>query len=155
MSETSLRSAIQDLVECSKSFSVFDWGTARQQDDEARDYAAKALRLPQSIQHLATKEEHSGKREAFDSEFFQSYNEARYQQQVVRAATTPFTSNYNNRGRGSFNNFRGSFQQGRGFSNGRNPFQYGGRGRGPNKNYSNNYNYLNNHQRPSTSDDKQ
>ncbi|KAL0085410.1 hypothetical protein J3Q64DRAFT_1607049, partial [Phycomyces blakesleeanus] len=41
-----------DNMERARRIAVFGFGTARQQDIEAREHTAKALRLPHSLKHL-------------------------------------------------------------------------------------------------------
>ncbi|KAG1152788.1 hypothetical protein G6F37_001570 [Rhizopus arrhizus] len=58
------------------------WIQRKQHDEDAKDYATRALRLPPSLKHLEAKESGS-KREAFREEFIAKYNEANYQQRVL------------------------------------------------------------------------
>ncbi|KAG0943812.1 hypothetical protein G6F29_011592 [Rhizopus arrhizus] len=90
---------LEEAFENAKRLAVFAWAQGRQQDEEARDFAIKALRLPSNLKHLETKE--SGKREAFSTEFIEQYHEAKYQQSVLRAATT---NNSQGNGRGGHSN---------------------------------------------------
>ncbi|KAG0975672.1 hypothetical protein G6F28_012858 [Rhizopus arrhizus] len=83
-------------LESSRRLAIHAWVQGKQHDEDAKDYATRALRLPPSLKHLETKESGS-KREAFSEEFIVKYNEANYQQRVLRAA---ITSSPGGRGRG-------------------------------------------------------
>ncbi|KAG1258167.1 hypothetical protein G6F68_008917 [Rhizopus microsporus] len=78
---------LAEAIESAKRLAVHAWIQGRQHDEDAKDYAIRALKLPTSLKHLETKEPGS-KREAFSEEFITMYNEANYQQRVLRAATT-------------------------------------------------------------------
>ncbi|KAG1135032.1 hypothetical protein G6F37_013104 [Rhizopus arrhizus] len=116
---------LEEAFENAKRLAVFAWAQGRQQDEEARDFAIKALRLPSNLKHLETKE--SGKREAFSTEFIEQYHEAKYQQSVLRAATTN-NSQGNGRG-GHSNHWNQQHRGGRGYYRGGKNYS-GGRGRG-------------------------
>ncbi|KAG1043950.1 hypothetical protein G6F43_011537 [Rhizopus delemar] len=104
---------LDEALESAKRLAIHAWVQGRQQDEEAKDYAIRALRLPPSLKHLEAKESGS-KREAFSEEFIARYNEAKYQQRILKAAITNTSAG---RGRGGYqststwNNPRG----GRGF----------------------------------------
>ncbi|KAG1639576.1 hypothetical protein G6F44_007697 [Rhizopus delemar] len=104
---------LDEALESAKRLAIHAWVQGRQQDEEAKDYAIRALRLPPSLKHLEAKESGS-KREAFSEEFIARYNEANYQQRILKAAITNTSAG---RGRGGYqsistwNNPRG----GRGF----------------------------------------
>ncbi|KAG1042355.1 hypothetical protein G6F43_011925 [Rhizopus delemar] len=104
---------LDEALESAKRLAIHAWVQGRQQDDEAKDYAIRALRLPPSLKHLEAKES-GNKREAFSEEFIAKYNEANYQQRILKAAITSTSAG---RGRGGYqststwNNTRG----GRGF----------------------------------------
>ncbi|KAI8885341.1 hypothetical protein K501DRAFT_270919 [Backusella circina FSU 941] len=70
---------MDETIENAKKFAVSGWANARYHEDDAREYATKALRLPPSLKHMENKES-ANKREAFSQEFVQQYNEAKYQQ---------------------------------------------------------------------------
>ena len=109
------------------------------QDDEAREFAVDALHLPNSIKHLGGRTDTNNKRDAFDTEFVQAYNEATYQRSIIQAAVNPSNQTRDElRGRGFYNG-RGNANQG--FRGGGN-FWNKGRGGGPSNNY-NNYNQNN------------
>ena len=116
---------LEEAFESAKRLSIFAWAQGKPQDNEAREFALKALRLPTSLKHLETKE--TGKKEAFSSEFIEQYNEARFQQSILRSATT--TNAYGN-GRGGYNNNHQQHSRGgKGFYRGGKNY-FGGRGRG-------------------------
>lgn len=131
---------LDEAIESAKRLATHAWIQGIQHDEDAKDYAIKALKLPPSLKHLETKES-GNKREAFGEDFIAMYNEANYQQRVIRAATT---NNTNGRGRGGFstssnwnNNRGGRGYFGRGAKN-----YFGGRGRG-NPSFYNNNNFPN------------
>ncbi|KAG0161756.1 hypothetical protein DFQ30_005815, partial [Apophysomyces sp. BC1015] len=108
-------------MESARRLAVFAWAQARQQDEDAKDFAVKALKLPASLKHLETKE--SKRREAFSADFIEQYNEANFQQRLLRAAVSGNTYGT----RGGFNRYGN--QQQRGYSQrGKNFF--GGKARG-------------------------
>lgn len=116
---------LEEVFESAKRLSIFAWAQGKQQDEEAREFAIKALRLPTSLKHLETKD--TGKKEAFSLEFIEQYNEARFQQSILRSATT--TNSYG-QGRGGYNNNNQQHSRGgRGFFRGGKNY-FGGRGRG-------------------------
>jgi hypothetical protein len=80
---------LDEIIEDTKRLAVFNWVLAKQQDDDARDYSFKALRVSSIAQHLTRQEDSGSKRPAFDESFIQQYNEAKYQHSVFRAATNP------------------------------------------------------------------
>ncbi|KAG0753321.1 hypothetical protein G6F60_012744 [Rhizopus arrhizus] len=89
---------LNEAIASAKRLTVHAWIQGRQHDEDAKDHAIRALKLPTSLKHLETKEPGS-KREAFSEEFITMYNEANYQQRVLRAATT---NTSNGRGRGGY-----------------------------------------------------
>lgn len=120
---------LEEAIDSAKRLATHAWIQGKQHDEDAKDYAIRALKLPPSLKHLETKES-GNKREAFSEEFITMYNEANYQQRVLRAATSQPS---NGRGRGGYstqsywNNNRG----GRGYSGrGGAKNYFGGRGRG-------------------------
>ncbi|KAG1148773.1 hypothetical protein G6F37_008064 [Rhizopus arrhizus] len=109
------------MAQASKS-AVFGFAHAKELDHEAKDYSAKALRLPASLRHV--EQEDRRKPNLFDSEFVKELHEARFSQRVIAGAT-----NYYGRGRGFSHgsNGRGSRPFNR-YQSGN--FQPRGRGRG-------------------------
>lgn len=103
---------------------VFGFTQGRSMDQDAKEYASKALRLPASLRHVE-QEEDSKTTNLFDTEFVKNLHEARFAQKVISGAA----NNSNGRGRG--------FPQ-RGYGRGTRPFsrsnfgnfQQRGRGRG-------------------------
>ncbi|KAG1174212.1 hypothetical protein G6F36_011269 [Rhizopus arrhizus] len=126
---------LDEAIESAKRLAIHAWFHARQQDEDAKQYATKALKLPQSLRHLESRES-STKRDAFNPEFVESYYEASFQEDLLRKSANNSYS-YSGRGRG-WNNNRG---RGRGKN-----FQ-GGRGRG---NFNSNNNFPNNSHNNST-----
>ncbi|KAG0742772.1 hypothetical protein G6F16_010827 [Rhizopus arrhizus] len=100
---------LDEALESAKRLAIHAWVQSKQHDEDAKDYAIRTLRLPQSLKHLEAKGSGS-KREAFGKEFIAKYNEANYQQRVLRAAVTSTSAG---RGRGGYqststwNNTRG------------------------------------------------
>lgn len=126
MSQNEAHQLLETTRENAKRLAIFAWYQAKQQDEEAKEYAVKALRLPASLKHLETKP--TGKKEAFSSEFLEQYNEASYQQRIIQAATG---NNNRGNGRGGYYNQWNQNRGGRGgFSRGRGKNFFGGRGRG-------------------------
>ena len=129
---------LDEALESARRLAIHAWVQGKQHDEDAKDYATRALRLPPSLKHLEAKESGS-KREDFSEEFIAKYSEANYQQRVLRAA---MTSSPGGRGRGgnqstsTWNSNRG----GRGFygrSGTKNYFW--GRGRGVPTFHNNSY----------------
>ncbi|KAG1582818.1 hypothetical protein G6F47_006478 [Rhizopus delemar] len=116
----------QDCWVCSentKRLAIYAWYQAKQQDEEAKGYALKALRLPPSLKHLETKS--SRKREAFNIDFLREYNTANHQHKLDKAA-----SGYVGKPRGNFTPWS-QYRGGKSFSTGRGEKNYlGRRGRG-------------------------
>lgn len=110
---------LEEAFESAKRLSIFSWAQGKQQDEEAREFALKALK------HLEAKD--TGKKESFSLEFIEQYNEARYQQSILRSTTS---NNYHGNGRGGYsNNYQQHSRGGRGFYRGGKNY-FGGRGRG-------------------------
>ncbi|KAG1171360.1 hypothetical protein G6F36_011768 [Rhizopus arrhizus] len=65
---------LDEALESAKRLAIHAWVQGRQQDEEAKDYAIRALRLPPSLKHLEAKESGS-RREAFSEEFIARSNE--------------------------------------------------------------------------------
>ncbi|ORE12139.1 hypothetical protein BCV72DRAFT_219027, partial [Rhizopus microsporus var. microsporus] len=70
---------LDEAIESTKRLAVHSWIQGVQHNEDAKDYAIKALKLPPSLKHLETKES-GNKREAFSEDFITMYNEANYQQ---------------------------------------------------------------------------
>ncbi|KAG1150111.1 hypothetical protein G6F37_011279 [Rhizopus arrhizus] len=94
-------------VEQAQRLAVFGFGSAKFQENDAKDLSLKALRLPPNARHLEHSIEEDGKTNAFDRAFVEQLQKARFEDKVLRDAS-------------SFR--RGSFNTNRGFS--------GSRGRG-------------------------
>ncbi|KAG1394937.1 hypothetical protein G6F60_010545 [Rhizopus arrhizus] len=110
-------------MEKARRLAVFGFGTARQQENEAKEATTKSLRLPYSLKHLETPE--SGeKKYAFSNEFIEQYYEETFKQKVTSEASRSHRFN-NNSTRGRGGGFRGNgYREGRPFLSNR------GRGRG-------------------------
>ncbi|KAG1582666.1 hypothetical protein G6F46_004389 [Rhizopus delemar] len=92
---------LDEALESAKRLAIHAWVQGRQQDEEAKDYAIRALRLPPSLKHLEAKESGS-KREAFSEEFIARYNEVNYQQRILKAEITSTSAGRGRGGRGSY-----------------------------------------------------
>ncbi|KAG1473308.1 hypothetical protein G6F56_001022 [Rhizopus delemar] len=64
-------SILQRTSEQAKRLAVFGIVTAKTQEQEAKEYALKALRLPSSLKHLESESESSKRANVFDSEFIE------------------------------------------------------------------------------------
>jgi hypothetical protein len=142
LSEMEAHQLLEEARENARRLAIHAWVQGKQHDEDAKDYAIKALKLPATLKHLE-KREYGSKKEAFSTEFIEMYNEATYQQRVLRAATNNDSSNRGGRGgyssSQSWNSYRGG-GGGRGsFFQGRGKNYFGGRGRG-NPTFNNNYN---------------
>ncbi|KAG2195369.1 hypothetical protein INT47_004477, partial [Mucor saturninus] len=58
---------LDEAIESAKRLSIHAWIQGKQHDEDAKDYAIRALKLPPSLKHLETKDSGS-KREAFDED---------------------------------------------------------------------------------------
>ncbi|KAG1137716.1 hypothetical protein G6F37_011030 [Rhizopus arrhizus] len=109
LSTEEVNQLLDEALESAKRLAIHAWVQSKQLDEDAKDYAIRTLRLPPSLKHLEAKGSGS-KREAFTEEFIAKYNEANYQQRVLRAAVTSTPAG---RGRGGYqststwNNTRG------------------------------------------------
>ena len=92
---------LQDTMEKTRRLAVYGFGTVKRQEREARNNIAKALRLPGNVQYMEEEEE-LNRDLAFDQETIQQIEKARYDQRMLRAATSPRRGfGYgNSRGRG-------------------------------------------------------
>ncbi|PHZ12371.1 uncharacterized protein RHIMIDRAFT_284748, partial [Rhizopus microsporus ATCC 52813] len=70
---------LNEAIESAKRLAVHAWIQGVQHDEDAKDYAIRALKSPPSLKHLETKES-GNKREAFSEDFITMYYEANYQQ---------------------------------------------------------------------------
>ncbi|KAI8093988.1 hypothetical protein BDF21DRAFT_326557, partial [Thamnidium elegans] len=110
----------RDSIEQARRLAVYGFGTAKQQEQEAREITTKALRLPHSLKHLETSQT-SEKKLAFDDKFVEQYYEESYKQKLTGSAVR---ANQNRD-----NHFRGSGRGNNGFRPG-NFLSRRGRGRG-------------------------
>ena len=96
-----------------RRLSIYGFATAKEIDHEAKQATFKALRLPETVKHLA--EDEPGENVfAIDQETVERIHKARYEQSVLRSAIS--------NGRGGYGSFRG-----RGYSRGNFNFQHRGR----------------------------
>ena len=102
-----------ETIEQTSRLAIFGLGTAKNQENEARELALKAIRLFNNLKHL----ESSGnqdKKYAFDEEFVALYNKEKFQQKLIMdsrhsngrgrgsGSTNGYFREHNNRGRGHF-----------------------------------------------------
>jgi hypothetical protein len=99
---------ILTCIEKLRRLAIFSYATSKRIDQEARSIAAKALRLPDTIKHIADEEE-SDRKLAFAPEIVQQIQHAKYEDAIIRSATwrprgsQQYRGNHfrgNNRGRG-------------------------------------------------------
>lgn len=115
-----------NTIEQAQRLSIFGFGSAKQQEREAKEVSLKALKLPASIKHLEYTAEDDGKTNSFDRDFVEQLQKARFEDKVLRDASSFRRGSFNtNRG---FSGSRGGYWRGNG-SRGH-FFQNGGRGRG-------------------------
>ncbi|KAG1039985.1 hypothetical protein G6F43_012389 [Rhizopus delemar] len=125
------REIFHNTIEQAQRLAIFGFGSAKLQEKEAKEVSIKALKLPASIKHLEFATEEDGKTNTFDREFVEQLQKARFEDKVIRDATSFGRGHSNYRG---FNGTRGR-ERSRGISwrgnwSRGNSFQYGGRGRG-------------------------
>ncbi|KAG1447163.1 hypothetical protein G6F56_009347 [Rhizopus delemar] len=105
--------------EAAKRLAVYGWASARIQDNQATEFAAKAIKVPQNVSQDYLPEEGT-KRQAFSKEFVMEYNQVSHQNALSRAAIntkqTGYGSRYGsgNRGRRGFSSYGRPFLRGRG-----------------------------------------
>lgn len=120
LDEADMQSVILRCRDQSRQLAIFGFVQAKKQEREAKDMALKALRLPNSLKHVETAEEDEQRStNAFDAEFLQQLEEARFQQRLLQQASS-------NRGRGyGRGGTRGGIFQSRGGSRGTNGYHRG------------------------------
>ncbi|KAG0754030.1 hypothetical protein G6F24_012661 [Rhizopus arrhizus] len=88
--------------EAAKRLAVYGWASARSQDNQATEFAAKAIKVPYNVAMDYLPEEGT-KRQAFSKEFVREYNQVSHQNALNRAAVnnkpTGTDSRYGGRGR--------------------------------------------------------
>ncbi|KAG0805005.1 hypothetical protein G6F18_012300 [Rhizopus arrhizus] len=88
--------------EAAKRLAVYGWASARTQDNQATEFAAKAIKVPYNVAMDYLPEEGT-KRQAFSKEFVREYNQVSHQNALNRAAVnnkpTGTDSRYGGRGR--------------------------------------------------------
>ncbi|KAG2221680.1 hypothetical protein INT45_002718 [Circinella minor] len=90
---------IKKCIEQSKRLAIFGLETARIQEREAREYADKALNIPNNIKHFENTEEDTKSRNAYSDEFLNTYHKAKFEQRLLQQVST-FRGGY--RGNGHF-----------------------------------------------------
>ncbi|KAG1321253.1 hypothetical protein G6F62_010921 [Rhizopus arrhizus] len=100
---------LDEAIESAKRLTIHAWFHAQQQDEDAKNYATKAPKLPQSLRHLESRES-STKRDAFNPEFVESYYEASFQEDLLRKSANNSNS-YSGRGRGRTRTWELQLQQ--------------------------------------------
>ncbi|KAI9266934.1 hypothetical protein BY458DRAFT_556386 [Sporodiniella umbellata] len=78
---------VNEAIEKARRLAVLGYGSARSQEDEAREEATKAIKLPQSIKHLGKPSAKGNEKYGFSQEFIREYNEASYQQDLTLKST--------------------------------------------------------------------
>ncbi|KAG0736809.1 hypothetical protein G6F29_009089 [Rhizopus arrhizus] len=146
LGEEEMQSIILRCREQSRQLAIFGFVQAKKQEREAKDMALKALRLPNSLKYMESAEEDDQRsNNAFDAEFLQQLEEARFKQRLLQQANS-------NRGRGYVRSGpRGGNYQPRGGSRGGNGYNRGSffgrsqhRGGGTNGSQYDNHNSSNN-----------
>jgi hypothetical protein len=126
------REIFNNTIEQAQRLAIFGFGSAKLQENEAKEVSLKALRLPSSIKHLEYSPEEDGKANTFDRNFVEQLQKARFEDKVIRDATSFSRGNFSNnrgfngtrgRGRSRGGPWRGNWSRGH-------SFQHGGRGRG-------------------------
>ncbi|KAG0744670.1 hypothetical protein G6F57_006343 [Rhizopus arrhizus] len=72
----------EESIEQARRLAVYGYGTARQQEQEAREFTTKAFKLPNSLEHLETPSM-GEKRHAFDDQFISQYYEELYKEEQL------------------------------------------------------------------------
>lgn len=97
---------ILQSIEQLRRLAVYGFATAKTVDQEAKELATKALRLPDAVKYLEDNDD-GDKKIAFSSEMVQQITKARYESTVLRSAMSNNRAYYR-QGRG---NFRGNFNR--------------------------------------------
>lgn len=107
---------------------IFGFGQAKFQDNDAKEFATKALRVPASIKHLEKPDEERVQN-TFDTEFPTNLHQARFQQRLLNGNAPQHQSSGRQFGRGYFRGQQRDYtgQYTRPFGG---HFQQRGRGRG-------------------------
>ena len=77
-----------NTIEQAQRLSIFGFGSAKQQEREAKEVSLKALKLPASIKHLEYTAEDDGKTNSFDRDFVEQLQKARFEDKVLRDASS-------------------------------------------------------------------
>ncbi|KAG2217083.1 hypothetical protein INT45_004072 [Circinella minor] len=77
---------LENIMEKVRRLAVFNFAMGKTIDNETKEIARKALRLPSSVRYIED-EEDTGKDLAFSPESVQKIQQARYEQAVVRGAS--------------------------------------------------------------------
>ncbi|CEJ01911.1 hypothetical protein RMCBS344292_17335 [Rhizopus microsporus] len=81
------QAAIDQIMEKTRRLSIYIFASARHIDKEARELTTKLLNLPENVRYLEDdNEEDSRKQMAFSSEIVEKFNQARFEQHILRAA---------------------------------------------------------------------
>ncbi|KAG1462143.1 hypothetical protein G6F46_009464 [Rhizopus delemar] len=125
------RDIFNNTIEQAQRLAVYDFGSAKFQENDAKEVAIKALKLPTSIKHLEYSTEDDGKKNSFDGDFVERLQRARFEDKVIRDASSfrggfhsnrSFNNGYRGRGGSRGGSWRGNWSHGQ-------SFQTGGRGR--------------------------
>ncbi|KAG1544513.1 hypothetical protein G6F47_005389 [Rhizopus delemar] len=71
------------IIDQAAKLAMFGFGQAKFQDNDARDYATKALKLPASMQYKGKFPEEDRAENTFDQEFMTDLHQARFQQRLL------------------------------------------------------------------------
>ncbi|KAI8883253.1 hypothetical protein K501DRAFT_184946 [Backusella circina FSU 941] len=85
---TKYREIFNNTVEQAERLAVFGFGSAKFQEHEAKEVSFKALKLPPNAKHLEYSVEEDGKTNAFDRDFVEQLQKARFEDKITRNATS-------------------------------------------------------------------
>ncbi|KAG1137448.1 hypothetical protein G6F37_013526 [Rhizopus arrhizus] len=129
------REIFEGAIDQAAKLATFGFGQAKFQDNDAKELATKALRVPASLKHLEKTQDEDRVSNAFDQEFIAKLHQERFQQRLLssnyqqqqaqsrpfgrggyrgnqrgytRPFTRPFGGNFHQRGKGRGNHFASS-----------------------------------------------
>ncbi|KAG1044387.1 hypothetical protein G6F43_011463 [Rhizopus delemar] len=73
------RDIFNNTIEQAQRLAVYGFGSAKFQENDAKEVAIKALKLPTSIKHLEHSTEEDGKKNSFDGDFVERLQRARFE----------------------------------------------------------------------------
>ena len=89
---------MSQIMEKIRRLAIYGYTTAKYMDQEAKELATKALRLPTSVRYLEDNDD-GDKKMAFSPETVEKIFQARYESSVLRSAVAR-----NDRGNGNYGN---------------------------------------------------